>query len=91
MDRQQAHKLLDRLDPGQFAAIGQLLVVMADPVTRALLQASPDDEPVTEKDRHRFQAGQAKFAQNEGTPIEDVMNEFGLKPEEFPLSPDHAG
>lgn len=91
MDRQHAHQLLDRLDPGQFAAIGQLLAVMADPVTRALLNAPPDDEPVTEKDRRRFQEGQAWFAQHGGTPMEDVLNEFGLKPEDFPLSPEHAG
>ena len=91
MDRQHAHQLLDRLDPGQFDAIGQLLAVMADPVTRALLNAPPDDEPVTEKDRRRLQEGQTWFAQHEGTPMEDVLNEFGLKPEDFPLSPEHAG
>lgn len=91
MDRQHAHQLLDRLDPGQFAAIGQLLAVMADPVTRVLLNAPPDDEPVTEKSRSRFQEGQVWFAQNEGTPMEDVLNELGLKPEDFPLSSEHAG
>lgn len=91
MDRQHAHQLLDRLDPGQFAAIGQLLAVMADPVTRALLNAPPDDEPVTEKDRRRLQEGQAWFAQHGGTPMEDVLSEFGLKPEDFPLSQEHAG
>ena len=62
MDRQTAHQLPDRLDPGQFAAIGILLAVMADPVTRALLNEPPADESVTEKTRRRFQEAQAWFA-----------------------------
>jgi hypothetical protein len=38
-------------------------------------------------ERRRFQGGQAWFAQRggNGIPMEDVLAEFGLKPEDFPL------
>jgi len=90
MDRQHAHRLLDQLDPGQLAAVGHLLEVMVDPVARALAAAPADDEPVTEQDRRRFHKGQASFAQRKGIPMEDVLAESGAKPEDFPLSQDHA-
>lgn len=90
MDRQHAHQLLDQLDPGQLAAVGHLLEVMVDPVARALATARPDDEPVTGHDRRRFHDGQAWFAQHDCIPMEDVLAEFGMKPEDFPLSPGDA-
>ena len=85
MDRQRAHQLLDHLDPGQFAAIGHLLEVMVDPVTRALANAPTDDEPVTHEDRRRFHEGQVWFAAQggKGVPMEEVLAEFGAKPEDF--------
>ena len=54
---------------------------MADPVARALAAAPVDDEPVTEQDRRRFLDGKAHFAHRGGTPMEDVLAEFDLKPE----------
>lgn len=90
MDRHHAHQLLDQLDPGQLAAVGHLLEVMVDPVARALAAAPPDDEPVTEQDHRRFHDGQARFAQRGGIPMEEVLAEFGVKPEDFPLSPDQT-
>jgi hypothetical protein len=46
-----------------------------------------DDEPVDEEDRRRFHEGQAWFARQggKGIPMEDVLAEFGVKPEDFPL------
>jgi hypothetical protein len=85
MDRQQAHQLLDHLDPGQLAAVCHLLEVMVDPVARAVAAAPPDDEPVTDQSRRRFVEGQAWFAGRggKGIPMEEVMAEFGAKPEDF--------
>lgn len=79
MDKQHAHQLLDQLDPGQLAAIGHLLEVMVDPVARAAAAASPDDEPVTEEDRRRFQEGKAWFAKRggQGIPMEEVLAQTG--------------
>jgi hypothetical protein len=44
----------------------------------------PDDEPVTDQDRRRLHDGQAWFAQRggKGIPMEDVLTEFGLKPDD---------
>jgi hypothetical protein len=76
-ERQQAHALLDLLPPAKLGAVRSLLEVMVH----------DDDEPVTEEDRRRFHEGQAWFAQRggKGIPMEDVLADFGLKPEDFPL------
>jgi hypothetical protein len=79
LDRQQelkqAHALLDQLPPAKLGAVRSLLEVMVD-----------DDEPVSDEDRRRFHEGQAFFASGKGIPMEDVLAEFGMKPEDFPLS-----
>jgi len=64
--------------------------MLLDPVARAVATAPPDDEPVTEQDRRRFQGGQAWFAQRggKGIPMEDVLAGFGLKPEDAPRPPE---
>ncbi|HEY1757011.1 MAG TPA: hypothetical protein VGG72_16675 [Bryobacteraceae bacterium] len=45
-----------------------------------------DDEPVTAEDRRRVSDGQTWFAKRggEGIPMEEVLAEFGLKPQDFP-------
>ncbi len=61
--------------------------LLLDPVARAAAMAPPDDEPVTEEGRRRFHEGQAWLASGgKGIPMEDVLAEFGLKSEDFPLS-----
>lgn len=54
-----------------------------DPVARAVATAPPDDEVATEQDRARYHGGQAWFAERggNGIPMEDLLVEFGLKPE----------
>ena len=85
MDKQHAHQLLDQLDPGQLAAIGHLLEVMVDPVARAVAAASPDDEPVTEEDRRRFQEGKTWFAKRggNGIPMDDVLAQIDNKQDDI--------
>jgi hypothetical protein len=76
--KQHAHQLIEQLGPDQIAAILQLLEVMI----------RHEDEPVTEEDHRRFHEGQAWFARRggKGIPMEDVLSEFGMKPEDFPLN-----
>ena len=74
-ERKQAHALLDQLPPAKLGAVRALLEVMLD-----------DDEPVSDEDRRRFHEGQAFFASGKGVPMDDVLAEFGMKPEDFPLS-----
>lgn len=71
----QAHALLDKLPPAKLCAVRSLLEVMLE-----------DDEPVSDEDRRRFHEGQAFFDSGKGIPMEDVLAEFGMKPEDFPLS-----
>jgi hypothetical protein len=92
-EKHHAHELIERLPDSQIAtAIRFLEFMLLDPVARAVATAPPDDEPVTEQDRRRFHAGQAWFAQRggKGIPMEDVLVEFGLKPEDFPGMPEDS-
>ena len=75
----KAHELLGQLGPGKLAAVVQLLEVMIH---------DDHEEPVTDEDRRRFHEGQAWFAQRggKGIPMEDVLAEFGMKPEDLPLT-----
>lgn len=76
----KAHELLGHLAPGQLAAVVHLLEVMVEeeePVT---------PEPVSDGDRRRFHEGRAFFASGKGIPMEAVLAEFGMKPEDFPLN-----
>jgi hypothetical protein len=89
-DKQHAHELIERLPAAQIStAVRFLEFMLLDPVARAVATAPADDEPVTEQDRQRFHDGQSWFAQHggKGIPMEDVLAEFDLKPEDFPHSP----
>lgn len=90
-DKQHAHELIERLPASQVStAVRFLEFMLLDPVARAVATAPPDDEPATEQDRHRFDEGQAWFRQRggKGIPMEDVLAEFNLKPEDLPHTPD---
>jgi len=87
-EKHHAHELIERLPDSQIGtAVRFLEFMLLDPAARALATAPPDDEPVTEQDRRRFHGGQAWFARRSGRgiPMETVLTEFGLKPEDFPL------
>ena len=89
-EKQHAHELIERLPPTQVATVVRFLEFMLlDPVARAAT-APPDDKPVTEQDRRRYHEGQPWFRQRggHGIPLEDVLAEFELKPEDFPGPPD---
>jgi hypothetical protein len=90
-EKHHAHELIERLPESQIATANGFLEFMPlDPVARAVVTAPPDDEPVTEEDRHRFHAGQSWFAERggKGIPMEEVLAGFGLKPHDFPRSPE---
>jgi len=71
--RQHVHELIDRLDPGQLAAVGNLLEVMI----------LDHDEEMTEEDRAAIQAGLASLDQNGGISMEEILADFGLTVAEF--------
>ena len=84
-DKQQAHELIERLAPSQLSAVVGLLQAMLDPVARAIANAPVDDEPVTEEERKAVARSEAWFKKRggKGIPMEEVMAEFGLTPEDL--------
>ncbi len=50
-EKHQAHELIERLAPSQVSAVVGLLEAMLDPVSRAIANASVDDEPETSQER----------------------------------------
>ena len=90
-EKKHAHELIERLPDSQIATAVRLLEAMLlDPVAHAVATAPPDDEPVSEQEHLRFCDGQAWFRQHggKGIPMEDVLAEFDLTPEDFPLAPE---
>jgi hypothetical protein len=83
--KEHAHELIDRMAPGQIAAIVGLLEIMLDPVSRAIANAPIDDEPESEAERQAVAASKAWMAQHpgEGIPFEDILAEFGHSAEEL--------
>ena len=60
--RQHVHALVDQLDAGQLAAVGQLLEVMTDPVARSLASAPVETEPVSEEEAAALDQAHAAIA-----------------------------
>jgi len=90
-EKQHAHELIERLPDSQVAtAIRFLESMLLDAVAHTVDTAPLDDEPVSEQDRLRFHNGQAWFRQHggKGIPMDDVLAECDLKPEDFPHSPE---
>ena len=78
MDREQAHQLLDELDPAQFDAIARLLEVMAEPLARSLAMAPVEEEEITPDTAAALDQARASLARGEGIPHEEILREFGL-------------
>lgn len=86
-DKQHAHDLIERLPESEVGtAVRFLEFMLMDPVARAVATAPPDTEPVTDGDRERLRQGEEWFrAQGgRGTPMSEVLAEFGLREEDFP-------
>jgi hypothetical protein len=76
IDRKEVHDLIDRMSAEQLPAAASLLKSML----------AVDDEPVTEEDLQRFREAKAALARGEkGTPMEEVLAEFGLTMDDFPI------
>lgn len=72
-DKQHAHELLERLGPGQLAAVVHLLETMVE----------PDDE-LSEEDRQRVAASREYFRKgSEGVPFEQVVADCGFTMDEI--------
>ena len=85
---QYAHSLLDRVTADQvIVAVRFLEFLLIDPQYRAFATAPVDDEPVTAEDEAAVLRSEAWFKQNvgKGIPMEEVLADFGLTMDDFPL------
>jgi hypothetical protein len=57
--------------------------MMLDPVSRSLATARIDDEPLTEEEQQPLNASEKWFEHNQGIAHEEILAEFGLKPEDI--------
>ncbi len=81
--KQHAHEMLDRLDAAQFDAVVRLLLVMTDPVARAIANAPIEDEPISEEEIKALDEAREWLKHNEPIPHEQVLAELGITQEEI--------
>jgi hypothetical protein len=84
-EKPHAHELIERLPADRISTVVRFMEFMLlDPVSRAVITAQEDDEPVIEEDRRRLRNGQSWFAERGGRGIsmEEILAEHGLKPED---------
>jgi hypothetical protein len=87
-DKQHAHELIDRLDSSMITTAVRFLEFIAmDPVARSIATAPVDDEPLTENEEEALDRAEAWLKQNggKGIPHEQVLAEFGLSMNDFPV------
>ena len=77
-EKQQAHELIERLPPTQLTAVVGLLEAMLDPVSRAIANAPPDDEPESDEERRAVAEAKEWLQHHPGIPFEEILAEFGL-------------
>lgn len=69
-DKQHAHNLLDRLGPGQLAAVVHLLETMLSP--------EEDRDTLSDAERRAVAEADEWLKHNQPIPHEDVLADFGL-------------
>jgi hypothetical protein len=78
-EKQQAHQLIDQLDPAQVSAVVPLLQFMLlGPVSRSLASASVEQEPVSAEEAAALDQARASLDRGQGISHEDILREFGL-------------
>jgi hypothetical protein len=97
-DLEHARKLIDHLAPNQVAAVVHLMEVMLDPVSRALANAPPEDEEISEEEERAVAEAREWLKHNKPIPHEEVLADLGLSPADFeqmgrtprPPEPNHS-
>jgi hypothetical protein len=92
-DKQQAHDLIERLEQAQVpTAVRFLEFMLLDPVSRSIATAPVDDETLTAEEEHALLRADEwlKERGGRGIPHEDVLAEFGLTVQSFPLKENGA-
>jgi hypothetical protein len=92
-DKQHAHDLIERLEQAQIpTAVRFLEFMLLDPVSRSMATAPVDDEPLTAEEEQALSRADdwLKERGGRGIPHEEVLAEFGLTTEDFPLKKNGA-
>ncbi|MGA2118089.1 MAG: hypothetical protein ABSH56_25470 [Bryobacteraceae bacterium] len=91
--KDHAHELIERLPASQIdAAVRFLEFMLLDPVSRSVATAPVDDEPLTSEEEQALARADAWLENRggRGIPDEDVLAEFGLTRQDFPLQENGA-
>ena len=81
-EKRELHDLVEKLPPDQVsAALRYLHYLCADPVLLSLLNAEPDDEPYTDRQRAEDTEAAASIARGEGISHEEILRELHLSSE----------
>jgi hypothetical protein len=81
--KQRAHELIDRMAPGQIAAVVGLMEILLEPVARSLANAPFDDESVSDEETRDIVEARAAYACDEVVSKEEKLAEFGLTADDF--------
>lgn len=83
--KQEAHELIERISVAQASAVVTLITSMLDPVDRAIANAPFEDEEISDEENRAVAASKAWLAEHpsEGIPHEELLAEFGIKPEDL--------
>ena len=67
--------------------------MLLDPVSRAIVVAPADDEPLTDEERQALARSEAWFRERggKGIPMEEVLADAGLTMDDFPCNPERRG
>ena len=76
MDKQQAHELLDDLDPSEFGAVAHLLEVLS--TRRTFANAPVEEEEITAETAAALEVARASLARGEGVSHAEILREYGL-------------
>ena len=79
-ERRQAHALLDMLPAEKLNAVRTLLEVMVEPLARSLALAGEEEEEITPETAAALDRARASLARGEGTPHDEILREFGMRP-----------
>jgi hypothetical protein len=79
LNREELHSLLDRIPDSDIATARKFLRALANPVELALLNAPPDDEPLSAHEQAAWDADQRR--RHSGAPPvshEELLNDIGF-------------
>jgi len=82
-DIQHARQLLTYLAPDQIAAVVHVMEAMLGPASRALANAEPEDELISEEEEQAAARSREWLRHNEPIPHEEVLADLGLTLADF--------